>query len=58
MSRLSVTLVKMAGLTMLFRLHYMGFLRDRKGRLTAEPSQTDNKVGKWSAKDKKPQCNP
>ncbi|KAK5862600.1 hypothetical protein PBY51_017977 [Eleginops maclovinus] len=35
----------MASLTMLFRFHYMGFLRDRKGRLTMEPCQTANRVG-------------
>lgn len=40
----------MAGLTMLFRLHYMGFLRNRKGRLTLEPCQTANRVGMWSQK--------
>lgn len=46
-TRLSATL-NMAGLTMLFRFHYMGFLRDRKGRLTAELCQTANKVGRWA----------
>lgn len=43
---LSVT-QNMASLTMLFRFHYMGFLKDRKGRLTMEPWQTANKVGRW-----------
>lgn len=46
----SSVILNMAGLTMLFHFHYMGFLRDRKRRLTLEPCQTANKVGKWSNK--------
>lgn len=40
----------MASLAVLFRLHFMGFLRDRRGRLTVEPSQTADKFGRWSEK--------
>lgn len=46
---LSVT-HNMASLAMLFRFHHMGFLRDRRGRLTVEPFQTANKAGRWSQK--------
>lgn len=40
----------MARLTMFFRFHYTGLFKDRKGRLTLEPRQTANQVGRSSQK--------
>lgn len=48
-SRLLSVTHNMASLAMLFRFHFMSFLRDRRGRLTLESHHTANRVGRWSS---------